>query len=284
MDLDQGGNQQPWVQNSYQGPTLGNTRTSAGRRFLLAPLTLYINNVSGNDNNDGMASTRPFASFAAAAKVILNDIDTQGFSVTIQAAAGQTWTNLTFIGEIVGGGTVVFDVGSGTLIGNINGGSAFLLGADSSTLTIQNCTVTGTGGSNGLTVSAGTLRLGIGVTFGACSGVHVFVDSNASRFFANANYAISGGASNHYFSLAGGLIDISNSGLTITLTGTPAITIFAAASACGIILAFATYSGAATGQKYNANLNGVIWTNTSGNVNWLPGNAAGATGTGGQYS
>jgi hypothetical protein len=43
-----------------------------------------------------------------------------------------------------------------------------------------------------------------------------------------------------------------------------------------------TNGGTVTGQRYNVAANGVIFTN-GGGANYLPGNAAGASATGGQY-
>jgi hypothetical protein len=43
-----------------------------------------------------------------------------------------------------------------------------------------------------------------------------------------------------------------------------------------------TFSGNATGARYSALLNGVLYTG-GGGANYFPGNAAGSTGSGGQY-
>lgn len=68
----------------------------------------------------------------------------------------------------------------------------------------------------------------------------------------------------------------------VTLTGTPAFGAeFALATRVALIeVAGGSFSGSATGKRYDVNLNGVIL--SSGLT--LPGNAAGTTATGGQYS
>lgn len=75
-------------------------------------------------------------------------------------------------------------------------------------------------------------------------------------------------------------------GITVTLSGTPAFSVaFATASRAGVVQVNAnTYSGSATGTRYAASTNGVIFTNTGGSATYLPGNGAGTTATGGQYS
>ena len=72
-------------------------------------------------------------------------------------------------------------------------------------------------------------------------------------------------------------------GWTVSLTGTPAFFRFANAQTLGVIEAtLATFSGSATGVRYNVVNNAVISTN-GGGANFFPGNSAGSSGTGGQY-
>jgi len=67
------------------------------------------------------------------------------------------------------------------------------------------------------------------------------------------------------------------------VTGTPNfVGSFANASRNGTLQAIGvTYSGSATGARYVASGNGVIY--TGGGASYFPGNAAGSTSTGGQY-
>ena len=70
---------------------------------------------------------------------------------------------------------------------------------------------------------------------------------------------------------------------TITLTGTPAFNQFAYASRVGVMQVWqSTFSGSATGSRYNVDTNSVIFTNV-GVASFLPGNTAGTSSTGGQY-
>jgi hypothetical protein len=266
--------------------------TPFGRELLTANRTYFIDNVNGNDANDGLAAGtgRAFASFGKATAVIFNNLDVQGFTVTIQAASGQTWTNLTAKGEIVGGGLVTFDAGGGTVTGNIANGAALLVGLangagfSNTFFNFQNGMITASAGSHGLQISGGLVSTNASVTFGACgTGVHIFCDSAAARYLALANYSISGGALYHYYAFGGGLVDVNNSSLTVTVTGTPAFgNAFAGASRGGILFGYATYSGAATGTRYAADSNGVIDSN-GGGANHFPGSVPGTTSTGGQY-
>jgi hypothetical protein len=72
---------------------------------------------------------------------------------------------------------------------------------------------------------------------------------------------------------------------TITITGTPAFTgEFALARRVAAIQCNGnTFSGSATGVRYLADNNGVIFTN-GGGATYLPGDSAGSTASGGQYT
>lgn len=71
---------------------------------------------------------------------------------------------------------------------------------------------------------------------------------------------------------------------TITIVGTPAYASQCAyATGGGVIESSATFSGSATGQRYLAELNGVINTFGSG-ATYFPGSVAGVEATGGRYA
>jgi hypothetical protein len=264
---------------------------SATRTILTAPVTYFVDNVAGSDANNGLAAGAggAFATLAHAFSVVQNNLDTRGQTVTIQLAAGQSWSNNVFSGTLIGGGVLTIDGGAGTITGT--GGLPALkieqvanASLGNTFLNIQNATLTCSGGGAAIQVGGGTVTTGAGVTFGACpAGQHVFIDSTAGRWLPLNNYTISGGAADHCLALAGGLCDTNNAALTVTLTGTPAFSVcFVNATDGGGVIAYATYSGAATGTRYCASNNGYIDTN-GGGANKLPGNAAGFVNTGGIY-
>ncbi len=78
---------------------------------------------------------------------------------------------------------------------------------------------------------------------------------------------------------------IHQPGQTVTLAGTPAFSLaYAFASDTSLIsVSSVTFSGSATGTRYNVSANGVIDT-AGGGATYLPGNSAGVAATGGQYT
>lgn len=252
---------------------------------LSAPLTIYIDNVNGSDSNNGLSAGSAFASYAKASAYLASSIDTNNQAVTIQAAAGQTWSNLFQLAGWVGGGAVTFDAGGGSIVGS--GGSYALdviLESASNSFTVRNATFTCSGGGGGVVLgssSHGLVVLGAGLTFGACPGGAQISIDGPGRLLAGS-YTITGGANWHLLATVG-LIDFNNSAATITITGTPAFAgAFAQASSLGNIISFVTWSGSATGTRWSAALNAVIQTNSTSCNSYFPGSANGVASEGGR--
>jgi hypothetical protein len=119
------------------------------------------------------------------------------------------------------------------------------------------------------------------VVFGACGNFQVFANG-AGKITATGPYTISGSAAGHVQSNFNSVVSIV--GLTITLVGTPAFSSsFATAALDGAISIYGcTFSGSATGVRYNISSNGVVTTNGAG-ASYLPGSASGAFSSGGEY-
>jgi hypothetical protein len=122
------------------------------------------------------------------------------------------------------------------------------------------------------------------VNFGASTGQTHLSSANYSTIDIQTAYAISGGAAAHYNASTGGRIRCLAQ--TVTVSGTPAFSVeFALATDAGsqITLTGSTFSGAATGVRYLAQLNAVINTN-GGGATFLPGGTAGSVANGGVYA
>ena len=135
--------------------------------------------------------------------------------------------------------------------------------------------------------AAGTVIVGEGCVFGACAQSHLAPTGGGSIVFVTHSYTISGGAINHARCLQAGQV-IMQSGVTVTLSGTPG---FGSSGTSGFASvrgpslyqpSGVTFSGSATGRRYYVDLNGVI--SAGAGATFLPGNADGASATGGQYA
>lgn len=254
------------------------------RELLTASRTYYVS-TTGSDSNDGLAIGTPFATIAKALTVISATIDTAGFAVTIQLADGTYTNSVGVIPSWVGGGQVIIN-------GNVSTPSNVILTSSISTgvvnvtnpghVKVQNLKLQSTVG-NCLSVTGGGSKstVGVGVVFGTCAGVHIQANAQ-SLITVGSGYTINGNAQMHV-AASGGIINFS-SGITITLTGTPAFSVrYCQAVLLGYLNASGlTFSGSATGARYFSGTNSIIFTN-GGGASYFPGDSAGAASSGGLY-
>jgi hypothetical protein len=253
-----------------------------GREVLTSDRTYYVR-ADGNDSNNGLANTAggAFLTIQKAIDVVAA-LDMSIYNVTIQIATG-TYTGSTLLKPFLGAGYIRI-VGNTVTPANVLISTASdcfkSAGTWNGLYKLEGMKLTSSGsdaievGHSGANVQFGS------IDFGAClSGVHMHC--YLGTLTCISNYTISGGAVNHILCYNTGVCDTA--GFTITLTGTPAFSIFVRSRAVGAVAVHSsTYSGAATGQRYECTLNGIINANGAG-ATYLPGNSGGAVSSGGQY-
>jgi hypothetical protein len=260
---------------------------SSVRERLTGNLTLYVR-TDGSDSNNGRANTAggAFLTLQKAYDVITSDFDLGGYNITVQIADGTYTAGLTTAQPWTGGGTVIFQGNNGTpanVVISTTSANCFTVGAPiPGTLRIIDMKLQTTTSGSGIVVnSVGYVEYG-NLNFGAMPTFHVQAVGTGAYARGISAYTISGGATYHWVSSSNAfLVDQSK---TITITGTPAFgTAFAYSTRGGAMTVNAnTFSGSATGSRYLAESNGIIFTN-GGGATYLAGDAAGSTTTGGQY-
>ena len=256
------------------------TGGGAGPRIVLNATTTFFIANNGSDANDGLASTRPWLTPAHAFSVIDGQYDFGGQAVTLQAVSGHAAFTSTFNpSPWVGGGSFVLDLNGGSV--TVTGGDAiFMVGQPPGVLTIQNGTLSTVTSGVCLHNQMGGLTQFQSLTFGACAAQHILVNGGGCRFICTGNYSITGGATTHAQANPTCVVGIEGSltpNLTVTLTGTPNFGVaFGMAAGGDLFVDQTTWSGNATGRRYLAQLNGLIYT-ANGGANYLPGDAAGTT-------
>lgn len=264
----------------------GGTGGSSGGRIVLSGNTDFYISTTGSDANNGTSSGTPWLTFSHAWNVLTQNYDLAGFTATVHAADGTYTTGGGFSGvPTIGGGKIVFQSTSGssaTCIVNVSSGNCFTL-TNGAVVTVNNIKLISATG-DGFFIGAQSSLNFAGIDFGACGSYQIFVDEQG-RANPTGNYTISGSAVNHWNVQSASEFHIGTTSITITITGTPAFTAFSRAANNSLIVfnSLPTFSGSATGQRYNATYGGVINTG-SGNVNFLPGNSAGSVTPGGQYN
>jgi hypothetical protein len=262
------------------------------RQKLANNLSLFVNASTGNDTTgDGLTSGTAWATLQKAWNVIQATYDPGAFVITVSVADGTDTGGLVAQGLVpgqLGYSSIVFQGNTGTPANCIISTSGSCIKATGGArFTVKGFKLLSSGGS-GIDGNDYGTEVGYSqMSFGACAAGNHVVANLGAQVIILGNYTISGGAINHWIAQANGVIapSIESSGFTITLTGTPAFSHdFADATKSGTLyVPGLVFSGSATGARYLADLNGVIWTG-SGGANYFPGNSAGSTLTGGQYA
>lgn len=255
------------------------------REKLTAARTYYVR-TDGSDSNDGSANTSGGA-FLTIQKAIdtAAGLDLGIYDVTIYVGTG-TWTAANTLKTLVGSGQV--------LIRGINADFSSTVISTTSASCFSGTYVgqykveymklqTTTSGRCLQATGGGAVLRFANIDFGAAAQSHINSTGGAYVDASNSAYTISAGAQIHIE-----VYDCANAKLnaaTVTLTGTPAFSGAFATSgrAASLLVVSAVFSGAATGSRYSASMNGVVLVNGAG-ATFLPGNAAGTTATGGQYA
>lgn len=257
------------------------------RERLTAARTYYVR-TDGSDSNTGLSNTSggAFLTIQKAIDVILGTLDRGNHDVTIQCASG-TYTNaVSVLSGGVGKGAIIL-AGDTTTPSNVtistSGVTAITVDGSGSKLHMQGVKVTASSTLAGVYCkNGGFVRFTGKNEFGSCASGHRILVEGAAVVESTSEEVISGTAAGAHYQVAFGYLYCQ--GATWTASGTADQSAFAQASVNGVVYAFAnTSSGTFTGVRYTATLNGVVQSN-GGGANYFPGNSAGTTSTGGQYS
>lgn len=247
------------------------------REVLAANRTYYVR-TDGSNSNTGLVDSAggAFLTLQKAWDVILT-LDLAGFTVTVSVGAGTFSAGIAAVSPAVGGLVVISGAGATTIISTTSD-NCFRANGYGVKYTVQNVKLVSTSAA-GLRAEGGGQIFFSGLDFGACNR-HI-IATEGGQCQATGNYSITGAASRHIN--ADGQAYVKIAGITVTITGTPAFTQFVFTNALAYVFAATTtFSGSATGQRYNGATNSVINTN-GGGASYLPGDSAGAVATGAQY-
>jgi hypothetical protein len=267
----------PFITNKLGGTT--------GVVQLTGATTYYVNSSSGSDSNSGTSSGSAWQTLQHAGSWIQDNVDNAGFNVTVQFAAGTDTGGININGPFLGSGTVTFvgDTGTPTNCVISTTGKDAVLASNGASFNIIgfHITTTTSGGAihalNNSTINFGTMD------FGGCHDSHVTAQGSGASIGGSTSYTVSGSSvgGSHFTAQFNATIDIEN--FAINLTGTPHFPNgFAYCDGAYLHIPGMSYTGSATGQRYDAFNGGAISTNGGGS-NYFPGDSAG-TSTTGYYS
>jgi len=250
------------------------------RRRLTANTTFYVS-TAGNDVTGNGTAGLPWRTAQFASDYVQKNVDLNGFTVTVMRAAGAYTDGVIVSGPYTGAkgpASFIFDGASMATV-TVTAAAPYQ-GLNGASFIVQNQKLVSTS-SFCISASYNSAISYQFVDFGAATSAHVNAAYSSLVSAAN-NYTISGSSQSHASVSVGGAW-VANA-VTVTLTGTPTFTVFVNCQQAGVVNSLGvTWTGAATGSRYTATLNGVIYTTGSG-PNYFPGNSAGTTATGGQYT
>jgi hypothetical protein len=250
-------------------------------RLALTANTTYYVRTDGSDSNTGLSNTAGGAFLTIAkALTVAGAIDCLSYQLTISVQAG-TYTAPVSLPRVVGAlPPILTGVGSTTFI-SVTGTGPAVQNIAGTPWIVQNMKLASTAGDGLHTELGGSIQFQ-GIEFGACGGNAHIIAFAQSTIRCIGNYSISGSATAHYQGV--GYIEAAQ--IAVTFLANVSFTQFASTTSLGYLRAFSnTYSlGAFTvsGQRYFAQANSVIFTNSAG-ATYFPGSTAGATATDGLY-
>lgn len=266
-----------------------NAIVTAGLRTNLAADRTYYVRTDGNDANTGLVDNAggAFLTVQHALDVVYGTLDLRGFNVTIQLRTGTFGRavvtspqvgagNITLVGDSVTPSNVVL---SATAIGN-NIGVVDV--GNYAKLAVRDLTITAVTSGTAMVARTGGVINFQNVRFSSVSNSDFqILATQGSIILATGNYEIAAGGGGHIWANSDSEVRVQSR--TVTVTGTPAFaSSFIQADYCGIATVNGnTWSGAATGKRFNAANNGVIA--AFGGLTEFPGNVTGTVASGGLH-
>lgn len=252
------------------------------RREVLTSNRTYYVRTDGSDSNTGLANTSGGA-FLTIQRAIeaAYALDCAISTVTISVQPGTYTAGATFAGPHLGGTNIVLS-GSSATISTTNANCVSV--SAGARVTVSGFTLQTTTAGYCILCTGGTVSIGANMSYGAAAGAfHAHLAAlDGGLISIGASYSITGGAIRHLHADRGSTISAGFS-LTVTISGTPAFTIFAEASGESVITTSGnTYSGSATGKRFNVTTNSALNV-FSGALTLFPGNVAGTVASGGVY-
>lgn len=258
--------------------------------------SIYVS-ATGTDSASGYNNSTAPTTLATALGLV-SGMDLNGFQFNIYLAAG-TYTgvgirltqNDVFDGSsrigygrggqlnIIGDTSTPANVTISTTARN----AVYVEGNLSYELILSGLKLTTASSGNGIEAAMGARVHFTSCEFGACAGYQLYA-TNSGEIYADGNFAVSGSATAMAAAQVRGLIRIN--GATVTYSNSPAYslaTVYAdrMSTIIGYSMTF-TNGGTVTGTRYGANSLSLI--EGDGTANYYPGDMAGSTGTGGQYT
>jgi len=255
------------------------------QRIRLQADTDFFVATTGDDDNNGLSNLTPWLTLQHAWDVISNDYDLNNFDVTINVADGTYTAGVLAQGGAVGTGNITFSGNTGApqnCIVSVTLGVAFEANVGAPSYHVEGfkmvCTGTGLGQGNGIEIDAPGALITVQNCQFACDAYGVVVGQGFARVSGPIEF-VSGGQGALYTQHLGEIIIAD----VITMTGTPNFSqaTLQSSTLSEMVFGGGSFSGSATGKRFNVDLNSVIETGSGTPNTFIPGNVSGTTANGG---
>lgn len=273
------GNTGPTGATGATGVTGTTGATGGGLGGLSADTTYYVR-TDGSDSNNGLSNSSggAFLTLQHAWNVIAG-LYFNAHTVTIQIVDGTYTAGITTSIAWSGGGSLIIQgnaVTPSNVLVSVAGTAFSFASVFPSPPLIQNMKIATTAGGIGVThTGVGTIQIA-NIVLGAIGSWGFSTGSPSAYIGLVGPLTIAGNIGNAVFlnNVAGVCFA---SGQTITFTGTPSFgNGFVYCTRDGVAdMESLTFSGSATGPRFNIDNGGIIYTGTGGTLTYFPGNAAG---------
>lgn len=273
------------------------------RTRLIADIIYYIATTGSNSNN-GLSASTPWQSIQYAWDFICDNLDLNGFTVTIQVADGTYTTGLGThrgVPSAKSSSTVVIQGNNGTpsnVLFSTTSTHAFSFGYPTAELgclaqvRLKDFKIQTTTSGDCLNAMGGGAYIQFdNLNFGASAGYHIVSSVGAYIYESGAvsgpgpsSYSVSGGAIAHVQAAEGGQVTLHGATITFTV-GVTFTTAFAYALWGGRIflnsMTFTNSTNVTSTKRFQVEDNGFIYTGAS--RTYLPGTTEGTVASGGVY-
>lgn len=241
------------------------------RERLTADRTYYVA-TTGSDSNNGLTVGTPFLTVQKAIDVCASTLDFGGYTVTVSVAAGTYSGQITYkamVGMASYNGFAIQGAGTTTIFNYA--GTVVIASGPNILGTLRNCLVAPGSSHVGVNLSVRSFLNLDGVNFGAC--VYFMAVSSGAALRIASNWGFQASATVGIFASTNAVVMAEGFG-TCTITNSPSFAnaFLYAENGAAIRINGNTWSGAATGGKYNITNNSTVFVNGAGD-NYLPGTA-----------
>lgn len=252
-------------------------RTLTGSRERITANRTYYVRTDGSDSNTGLSNTAggAFRTIQYAVNYVTQNVDAGTYSITINVADG-TYSESVYINGKMSGQSSFSIIGNQTTPANCVTNSFWCV--NGAQVVIKGLRLTSANGVRsdgyGTIVTIDDISFALAYALSANNGGTINGTS--------ADLNIESTVTTMFYAFSTAIINLYNANITVNGNAWTGVGAVYSRLSSNINIQGVTFSGSATGKRYTADTNSVLFT-SGGGASFIPGDSAGSTATGGQY-